>query len=56
VEHFRFAAARIMPLTEVAEATVQLLNLNAGDRLLLRRALIKCGRYPSLEALAYLRE
>jgi hypothetical protein len=55
-EHFRFAAARIIPLTEVGEATVQLLNLNAGDRLLLRRTLIKCGRYPSLEALAYLRE
>lgn len=56
VEHFRFAAARIMPLTEVAEATIQLLNLNAADRLLLRRALIKAGRYPSLEALAYLRD
>ena len=55
-EHFRLAAARIVPLTEVAEATVQLLNLNAGDRLLLRRTLIKAGRYPSLEALAYLRQ
>ena len=55
-EHFRFAAARIVPLTEVAEATVQLLHLNAGDRVLLRRTLIKSGRYPSLEALAYLRD
>lgn len=54
-EHFRLAAARICPLTDVGEATVQLLNLNAGDRLLLRRTLIKAGRYPSLEALAYLR-
>lgn len=54
-EHFRLTAARINPLTDVGEATVQLLNLNAGDRLLLRRTLIKAGRYPSLEALAYLR-
>lgn len=54
-EHFRLAAARIAPLTEVGEATVRLLNLNAPDRLLLRRTLIKAGRYPSIEALAYLR-
>lgn len=55
-DHFRLSSARIVPLTEVAEATVQLLNLNAGDRLLLRRTLIKAGRYPSLEALAHLRK
>ena len=54
-EHFRLDAARIVPLTEVGEATVQLLDLNASDRLLLRRALIRAGRYPTLEALAYLR-
>lgn len=28
----------------------------AGDRLTLRRALIKAGRYPSVEALARLRD
>jgi hypothetical protein len=55
-EHFRLAAARIIPLTDVGEATVQLLNLNAADRLILRRSLIKAGRYPSQEALAYLRD
>jgi hypothetical protein len=54
-EHFRLAAARIVPMTEVGEATVRLLDLNAPDRLLLRKALIKAGRYPSVEALAYLR-
>jgi hypothetical protein len=32
-----------------------LLSLNAGDRLHLRRALVKVGRYPSAEALAHLR-
>jgi len=55
-EHFRLAAARIVPLTDEGEATVRLLELNAPDRLLLRKTLIKAGRYPSIEALAYLRE
>jgi hypothetical protein len=55
-EHFRLEGARIVPLTETGEATAQLLELNASDRLLLRRTLIKAGRYPSLEALAYLRD
>jgi len=55
-DHFRLAGARIVPLTVIGEATVRLLQLNASDRLLLRRALQKAGRYPSLEALAFLRE
>ncbi|MDB6139825.1 MAG: restriction endonuclease [Verrucomicrobiaceae bacterium] len=54
-DHFRLAAARIIPLIEIGEATAQLLDLNASDRLLLRRVLIKAGRYPTIEALAYLR-
>lgn len=54
--HFRLSAARIVPLTDIGKATVQLLALNAGDRLTLRRALIKAGRYPSVEALARLRD
>ncbi len=54
--HFRIEVARILPLTDVGEASVQLLNLNAGDRLLLRRTLIKAGRYPSVEAIAHLRD
>lgn len=53
-EHFRLAGAHIIPLTDIGEATVQLLNLNASDRLLLRRALIKARRYPSPQAHAYL--
>ena len=33
-EHFRLAAARIIPLTDVGEATVQLLNLMAQKSIL----------------------
>lgn len=55
-EHFRLTAARIVPLTDIGKATVQLLSLNTGDRLTLRRALIKAGRYPSVEAFARLRD
>lgn len=54
-ENFRLAAARIVPVSDVGEATIRLLDLNAPDRILLRRTLIKAGRYPSIEALAYLR-
>ncbi|HBJ86978.1 MAG TPA: HNH endonuclease [Verrucomicrobiales bacterium] len=54
-DHFRLSGARIVPLTEIGEATVRLLDLNSPQRLLLRRTLAKAGRYPSLEALAYLR-
>ncbi|HCN30020.1 MAG TPA: HNH endonuclease [Verrucomicrobiales bacterium] len=53
--HFHLAGARIVPVSDVGEATVRLLDLNARDRLMLRRALARAGRYPSLEALAYLR-
>lgn len=49
-EHFRLKAARIEPLTAEGAATVRLLDLNGADRLLLRRALIKAGRYPCTEA------
>jgi hypothetical protein len=55
-QHFRLAAARIIPLSDEGRATVSLLDLNAPDRLLLRKALIKAGRYPSIEALAYLHD
>lgn len=54
-DHLRLDGARIVPTTDIGEATVRLLDLNAGDRLALRRALTRAGRYPSIEALAYLR-
>jgi len=53
--HFQLAAARIVPLTDEGDATVRLLDLNAADRLLLRKNLIKAARYPSIDAMAYLR-
>jgi hypothetical protein len=55
-QHFRLAAARIVPLSDEGESTVRLLDLNATDHLLLRKTLIKAARYPSIEALAYLRD
>ncbi len=55
-DHFRLTGARILPLTVTGAATIRLLQINASDRLLLRRALQKAGRYPSLEALGFLRE
>jgi hypothetical protein len=54
-DHFRLTAARIVPSSDIGEATIRLLDLNAPDRLLLRRALIKADRYPSVEARTYLR-
>jgi len=54
-DHFLLEGPRIAPLTDIGEATVRLLDLNASDRLLLRRALVRSGGYPSIEALAYLR-
>ena len=54
-QHFRLAAAKIVPLSDVGQATARLLDLNAGDRILLRKNLIKAASYPSIEALAYLR-
>lgn len=53
-DHFQLAGARITPLSEIGSATARLLDMNAGDRLLLRRTLIKAGRYPSLHAMKYL--
>ncbi len=50
ITHFGLSGARIVPLTDEGQATVKLLDLNGNDRLLLRRALLKAGRYPSLEA------
>ena len=55
-DHFQLAGVRIIPLTVTGAATIRLLQLNASDRLLLRRTLQKAGRYPSLEAFAFLRE
>jgi hypothetical protein len=44
--HSRLDGATIEPLTEIAEATVRLLRLNAADRVLQRHALQRIGVYP----------
>jgi hypothetical protein len=55
-KHFLLDGARIVALTATGEATVRLLDLNSSDRLQLRRALVRAGRFPCLEALAHLRD
>lgn len=54
-DHFSLSGVRIVALSDVGAATIQLLALNASDRLLLRRELAKAGRYPTIEAFAYIR-
>ncbi|MDB5290330.1 MAG: endonuclease [Phycisphaerales bacterium] len=51
-DHFSLEGTVIRPLTEIGEATAQLLKMNAGDRLLEREALGAMGRYPSAAAAA----
>jgi hypothetical protein len=55
IDHFRIEGVRIQPSSDTASATVRLLELNASDRIRLRRVLIKAGRFPCMEALAYLK-
>lgn len=45
-EHFQIDGPLIVPKTEVAEATVRLLRLNVDDRVLERKMLQACDRYP----------
>ncbi|MCI0534017.1 MAG: HNH endonuclease [Verrucomicrobiales bacterium] len=44
-EHFRLAGARIVALSAIGRATVELLRLNAEERLAPRQALLAAGRY-----------
>lgn len=55
-EHFRLQGQRIMPLTETGEVTSRILGFNTRPRLLKRQAIAMAGRYPSIEALAVLRD
>ena len=45
--HFRLVGTNIEPRTEIGEASVQLLRLNAPDRVLQRLALQQIGVYPA---------
>ena len=50
-DHFQLAGAIIRPLTEIGEATAQILHFNDFERILERQELIELGRYPSTAAL-----
>lgn len=54
-DHFTLAqdAITILPLTDLGEATVRVLRLNDGDRLLEREALRAVDRYPTPAAKSY---
>jgi len=45
-DHFRLEQALIQSRTEIGEATVRLMRLNAPDRVLQRKALQEIGVYP----------
>jgi hypothetical protein len=45
-EHFRLEQFAIIPLTEIGEVTVRILELNHSDRLLEREMLSAIQRYP----------
>jgi hypothetical protein len=51
-EHFRLGldGITVVPMNEIGEATVRILGINAGERLMERDALRVIGRYPSPEA------
>src|SRR5260370_14763213 len=49
--HFRFNGLIIEPLSEIAEATIRILQMNHDDHILERQILRKRGRYPSEAAL-----
>lgn len=51
-EHFEFFGVQILPLTEIGEATVKILQLNGVDRLVERQVLSDNGLFPHPNALA----
>ena len=55
-EHFRLNAVVIEPLTEIAEATIRILQMNADDQILERQVLYNRRRYPSENALLLITE
>jgi hypothetical protein len=56
LEAFVLQAAIFDPLTDIGLATVNLLKLNEDIRLKERRELERAGRYPTIEALARMKE
>jgi hypothetical protein len=56
LEHFRLNGVLIETLTEIGEATVRILQMNADEQILERQVLSRCGRYPSEAALSLITE
>jgi hypothetical protein len=56
LDHFQLNAVLIEPLGEAGRATVKLLRLNDSERLAERSGLAESGRYPSIGALARMKE
>lgn len=54
--HFYLRAARIEHSTDVGEVTARVLDFNSHDRVERRQLLIDIGRFPTIEALARIRE
>jgi hypothetical protein len=55
-ECFQLNSLRIEPLNVIGEATVKLLQLNHDNRLREREILALVGRYPTIEAVARMKE
>ena len=55
-EHFYWSESRIKSLSDIGEVTARLLEFNHPERVAFRKFLSEAGRYPTVEALALLRE
>jgi len=55
-EHFYLNEVVIEPLTEIGEATVRILQMNADEQILERQVLYRRKRYPSEQALLLITE
>lgn len=55
-KHFRLEDSRIISLTDIGEVTARIFQFNSEDRILERRLLIRCGRFPDDAALLLVTE
>jgi hypothetical protein len=55
-EHFYLNSGRIEASSDIGEVTARVLEFNLPERVLFRKALADAGRYPTVEALAIMKE
>ena len=55
-ECFQLRGVQVEPGNAIGEATLKLLQINDGSRLRERQVLAEAGRYPTIEALARMKE